>query len=632
MNFFEHQEKARKRTSLLVVLFILAILALIGLTSVVLMAFFNDGNLAFLQGDMSSGDWMILINVSLTVLLIVVFASLFKHLQLKGGGKVVAESLGGRLLTPNTRDPEERRLLNLVEEMAIASGTPVPPVYLLEDPAINAFAAGYSPQDAVIGITRGAIQQLNRDELQGVIAHEFSHIFNGDMRLNLRLIAILHGIVIIGLGGRLLMHSVTAARFRGSSRDGRVTMGILAMGLVLLVIGSIGILFGKLIKAAVSRQREFLADASAVQFTRNPQGIAGALNKIRKLPEHSTLQAGQSEQFSHMFFSNALKSSVSGLLATHPPLEERIERLNAGPLPETTTRETRAQAEPTHKQADPEERLHKTLSLAAAAQASIAAMGQPGQEHLEQAQQTLRELNPQLQEATHEPWTARAVIYGLLLSQDPDIREHQFSALNQQAAPETLHALHELKEALLTVKEEQRLALAELSLPALKYLTPEQKERFYQCMALLIRADQRLSLFEWSLSRLIKHSLDVRKPQHQRKLHQLHGPAQELLSLLVWLSASDSQAAEQSFASALAELDNPSLELIPKDKLQLSRLDEILESLNQLRPLDKPKLLKALAAAITADGRISHNQAEVFRVLGVSLDCPLPPLLNTPTD
>lgn len=630
MNFFEHQEKARKRTSHLVLFFILAILALIGLTSVILMAFLNDGNLPFLQGEMSSGDWQILINVSLVVLLIVAFASLFKHLQLKGGGKIVAESLGGRLLNPNTQDPEERRLLNVVEEMALASGTPVPPVYLLEDPAINAFAAGYSPQDAVIGITRGALQQLDRDELQGVIAHEFSHIFNGDMRLNLRLIALLHGILIIGLGGRLLMHSVTAARFRGSSRDGRVTLGILAMGLVLLVIGYIGIFFGKLIKAAVSRQREFLADASAVQFTRNPKGIASALNKIRQLPQHSTLQSGQSEQFSHLFFSNALKSSVSGLLATHPPLGERIERLNAGPLPDKPTPPKKAQQQASGSSTtEPEEQLRKTLSFAAAAQASIAAMGQPDQDHLEHAQLTLQQLNPQLLEATHEPWTARAVIYGLLLSQDSEIRSLQLAALQQKAAPETLHALHELQEALITVQEGQRLALAELSLPALKYLTPEQKDRFYQCMALLIRTDQRLSLFEWSLSRLIKHSLDVPKPQHQRKLHQLHKPAQELLSLLVWLSASDVQVAKQSFAAALGELDHPPLELIPKDQLELSRLDDLLEALNTLRPLEKPRLLKAIAAAITSDGRISHRQAEIFRVLGVSLDCPLPPLLST---
>lgn len=626
MNFFEHQEQARKRTGRLVLLFVFAVLALIGLTALLLMAFVNGGSLGFLHGKMSSKDWQLLSSVTLVVLLIVALASLFKHLQLKGGGQVVAESLGGRLLNPNSQDSEERRLLNLVEEMALASGTPVPPVYLLEDPAINAFAAGYTPQDAVIGVTRGALQQLNRDELQGVIAHEFSHIFNGDMRLNLRLVALLQGILVIGLSGRLLMHSVSAARFRGSSRDGRVTLGILALGLLLLVLGSLGIFFGKLIKAAVSRQREFLADASAVQFTRNPQGIASALNKIRQLPQHSTLQSGQAEQFSHLFFSNALTRSFTGLLATHPPLEERIERLNAGPLPDQPSPAKKAPKQTTPTSSEPKGQLHSTLTFAAAAQASIDAMGQPDEAHLQQAQQTREQLHPQLLEATHEPWTARAVIYGLLLSQNSDIRQQQLTALNRQAAPETLHALHELKAALQTVKDHQRLALAELSLPALKYLTPEQKERFYQCMAILIRADQRLSLFEWSLSRLVKYSLEAPKAQQQRQLHQLQKPTEELLSLLVWLTAANTETAERSFTRALNELGQPPLTLIEKNQLKLSRLDTLLTALNSLRPLEKPRLLKAIAVAIHSDGQISSNQAEIFRVIGVSLDAPLPPL------
>jgi len=625
MNFFEHQERARKRTSLLVVFFVLAVLALVSVTSLVLLVFFNGGEIPWLTRNPQPGDWKVVTNVSMTVLLVVLFASLFKHLQLKGGGKVVAESLGGRLLAPNTQNSEERRLLNLVEEMALASGTPVPPVYLLEEPAINAFAAGYSPQDAVIGITRGALQELDRDELQGVIAHEFSHIFNGDMRLNLRLITILHGILVIGLGGRLLMHSVTAARFRGSSRDGRVTMGILTLGLVLLVIGSIGIFFGKLIKAAVSRQREFLADASAVQFTRNPLGIASALNKIRQLPQHSTLQTGQSEQFSHLFFSNAISSSLSSLLATHPPLEERIQRLNAGPLPEASPHPE----DPTKPASGPAERLDSSLSFAVAAQASIAAMGQPNQQHLEEARRTLNQLSPELLEATHEPWTARALIYGLLLSPKESIRQHQLAALNQQAAPETLYALKELQNALKSVKPEDSLALAELSLPALKYLTPEQKQRFYHCIALLIRADQRLSLFEWSLSRLVQHSLDPEKTSTTRKLQQLGEPIQELLSLVVWLSTSDQPTAQQSFTLALTELGQPKLSLLPREQLKISRLDDVLKALNALRPLEKPRLLKAIAVAVSADGQINRHQTEVFRVLGVCLDCPLPPLVNT---
>ncbi|SFC02341.1 Zn-dependent protease with chaperone function [Marinospirillum celere] len=636
MNFFEHQDRARKRTGLLIGLFLVAVLALISITSLVLLIFLNEGKIPWLTSEPQAGDWKILASVSLSVLLLVLLSSFFKQLQLNAGGEVVAEALGGRRLPPDTRDPEERRLLNLVEEMALASGSPVPPVYLLEDKAINAFAAGYSPQDAVIGITRGAVQQLNRDELQGVIAHEFSHIFNGDMRLNLRLVALLHGILIIGLGGRVLLHSMSAARFRRTSRDGRATAVIVILGILLLVVGYIGIFFGKLIKAAVSRQREFLADASAVQFTRNPQGIAGALDKIRRSSQQSKLESGHSEEFSHLFFSNALGSSISGLLATHPPLDERIQRLNAGPLPKTSA----ASPQPKQQQeaeASPKEQLARPLAFAAAAQASIEAMGQPQQCHLDQARRTLEQLDSRLLEATHEPWTARAVIYALLLSRDPEIREQQLAALNQEAAPETLHALKELQEFLPTLTDEQRLPLAELSLPALKYLTPDQKDRFYRCMTLLIRADQRLSLFEWSLSRLIRHSLDDRKERQDRKLPQLLKPLAELLSLVIWVGQQDSSlahlspaekelAAQASFAAASRELQAPDLQLLARDQVSLKRLDELLAQINQLRPVHKPQVLKALASAISGDGRITLAQAELFRVLGVTLDCPLPPL------
>lgn len=642
MNFFEHQEQARKRTGRLVALFILAILALISLTSLVLLAFFNEGDLAFLQGEMSSGDWMLLINVSLTVLLIVAFASLFKHLQLKGGGKVVAEALGGRLVNPNTRDPEERRLINLVEEMALASGTPVPPVYLLEEAAINAFAAGYSSQDAVIGVTRGAVQQLNRDELQGVIAHEFSHIFNGDMRLNLRLVAILHGIVIIGLGGRLLMHAASVSRFRRTSRDGRATMAMLALGLALLVLGAIGIFFGKLIKAAVSRQREFLADASAVQFTRNPQGIAGALSKIGGLPQHSTLEAGQSEQFSHLFFSNALGSSLKGMLATHPPLQERIERLNAGPLPQASANKPApSQPSPATEPTRGFAGLKTGLGVAAAAaERSIEAMGQPDEQHLEQAHQTLMHLDPRLVEAAHEPFSARAIIYDLLLSEDAQVRETQLNQLQAEAARDSYLALQELLEPLSQVTGEQRLPLVEISLPALKYLTEEQLQRFKSCMALLIRADQRLSLMEWSLSRLVLHSLEKPEPRPRKQnLDQLGAEAAELLSLIAWagqqgsgkahLSAAEKHLAAQAcFAAASQELPFAQMELQAAEDLKLRRLDPLLKAFNGLKPLHKPRLLKAVARCITEDGQISLQQAELFRVLGAALDSPLPPLLD----
>lgn len=330
MNFFEHQDSARRKTSHLVMLFVLAVLLLIGLTQLLVMAvlvWINGVPGQEWQMALQYFSWSMLLKIAGGIGAIVLLGSLFKLTQLSSGGKVIAEALGGRLLNLNSGDADERKLLNVVQEMAIASGTPVPPVYLIEEPAINAFAAGYKPADAVIGVTRGCIQQLDRDELQGVIAHEFSHIFNGDMRLNVRLIGVLHGILVLGMIGFFILHSVSRTGYRSRSSKNNSALPFLALGAGLMAIGYVGTFFGNWIKAAVSRQREFLADSSAVQFTRNPQGISGALKKIGGLSEGSRIENPQAAEMSHLFFGQAVQPFFSRLMATHPSLSERISRI-----------------------------------------------------------------------------------------------------------------------------------------------------------------------------------------------------------------------------------------------------------------------------------------------------------------
>ncbi len=330
MNFFESQDRVRKHTALLVVLFVLAVITLIVMTNLLVMIVFGFINSEQLRDGgtfLRQMDWRTFAAVSAGVGVVVLAGSLYKILALSGGGKVVAESLGGQLIPQDTRDPNQRKLLNVVQEMAIASGTPAPPVYLLaNEPGINAFAAGFSPRDAVIGVTQGAIDHLSRDQLQGVIAHEFSHIFNGDMRLNLRLMGVLNGILILGILGYYLLYSASFSRGRRSNDQGAAAMLALAIGLI--VIGFAGTFFGGLIKAAVSRQREFLADASAVQFTRNPNGIAGALKRIGGLESGSKVENPGAPEVSHAFFAQGVSGFMQGLSATHPPLAERILRID----------------------------------------------------------------------------------------------------------------------------------------------------------------------------------------------------------------------------------------------------------------------------------------------------------------
>ncbi len=323
MDFFSHQEAARRKTKRLVVLFLLAVAAIIaGVYLVVTPVWF-----AYAAKEGFADDWRLwdperLAVVALGVCTVIFFGSAFRMASLRqGGGAAVARLLGGRPVDPSTHDPDERRLLNVVQEMAIASGIPVPDVYLIEDEeSINAFAAGLSTDQAVIGVTRGCLVLLSRDELQGVIGHEFSHVLNGDMRLNLRLMGILAGILVIAVIGRVLMHG-RRSRSKGAAQ-------VQLAGLGLYVVGYAGVFFGTLIQAAVSRQREFLADASAVQFTRNPGGIAGALKKIGGLAFGSRLTSAHAEEASHFFFGDAIRRGFSGLLSTHPPLHERVARID----------------------------------------------------------------------------------------------------------------------------------------------------------------------------------------------------------------------------------------------------------------------------------------------------------------
>ncbi|MGI9517486.1 MAG: M48 family metalloprotease, partial [Pirellulaceae bacterium] len=329
MDFFESQELARRKTKWLVFYFILALVTMIaGIYFVVIVATqVTHDRVA--TGSVAPPAWfdpLILAGVCVVVLSIVGCGSLYKISSLRGGGESIAAMLGGRYLPPNSGDPAERRILNIVEEMALAAGTPVPPVYILDDEhGINAFAAGYTVDDAVIGINRGTLEQLSRDELQGVVAHEFSHVLNGDMRMSIRMIGILHGIQVLALIGLYVLRGSALSGRRSSDKGGGGYIILIAIGVI--VIGWAGLFFARLIKAAVSRQREYLADASAVQFTRNPEGIAGALKMIGANVDGSVMHHPQAEEMSHMYFGSMFRGGFS-LFATHPPLDKRIGKLD----------------------------------------------------------------------------------------------------------------------------------------------------------------------------------------------------------------------------------------------------------------------------------------------------------------
>jgi Zn-dependent protease with chaperone function len=642
IDFFEQQDSARRKTTLLVVYFVLAIVCLIALVYGLLLAL----NLYDTGEAVSLWQPELLLVVAVGVGVVVGGASVFKVAQLASGGQSVALMMGGAEVPGTTRDARERRLLNVVEEMALAAGVPVPPVYVLDEPGINAFAAGYAPGDAVVAVSRGCLQYLNRDELQGVVAHEFSHVLNGDMRLNIRLIALIFGIIALSIVGRILMWS-SGGRSSSSRSDSRG--GLVLFGLGLFVLGLVGAFFGRLIQAAVSRQREYLADASAVQFTRNPDGIAGALKKIGGLQEGSRVENPRADEIGHMFFANAFRGGFSGLLATHPPLEDRIRRLDpsfTGEFPEVRPVEVdRAELEgPRPRRAPPTAGLPTIPGLPqvplpamglAAAQAAER-VGRVTPKEIDHAAAQHADFPDALRDAAHEPFSARALVYALLLDPRADLRDRQLGLLKAGAEPVDFAESLRLTTPVQALPDALRLPLLDLAMPALRQMSPRQHLTFRSQVEALISADQRLSLFEYTLRCVLHRHLDAQfLPREQPRgplensPRRLEPAVAKVLSLLAWEGQSKPDQAAGAFAAGMRNFagDGQTYSLSPREECSLAEFDAALQTLNRSTPAIKRRAITACAACIVADRQVTVRESELLRAICDTLDCPLPPLV-----
>lgn len=635
MNFFESQDAAKKSTGRLFLLFFLAVISLIAVTNLLLMfllgiAGSQSGNAA--GSPVFSFDWGSFFLVGVGVSVVVLLGSLYKIGSLRGGGARIAEMMNGKLLVSGSQDLHERRVLNVVEEMAIASGTPVPPVYLMEEAGINAFAAGYSPSDAVIGVTRGTINLLSRDQLQGVVAHEFSHILHGDMRINIRLIGVLHGIMVLGIIGHSLL--------RGGmySRRSKESGGIMALGLGLLVVGFVGTFFGNLIKAAVSRQREFLADASAVQFTRNPEGIGGALMQIANHSEGSLLNNPKSVEISHTLFEEGQVSAFNKLYATHPPLPDRIRAI----LPNWDGRydvpSARAEAQvDADESAEPTQAERAKAMLGGAAgviltDALLQQVGNPNRQHLDFADDLLRSMPEALLSAVREPSAARAVIYRLVLANPGALREEQLSYLQTSADLGVYRELTLLMEEIENIDKEFRLPLIEIAIASLRQLSARQYDLFRQNFNAVIALDKKINLFEWALQKILFHHLDVifdkvkRAKLGKRDLGAAAQSSRVLLSMLAHSNPQQGISTDAAYNKA-AEMLALKSGLLTLDTISFEKLNAALDELVNIKPLQKPQLLKACVLCITADGQIAPIESELLRAIAATIDCPMPPLI-----
>lgn len=641
MDFFGRQAAARRASKWLVALFVLAVGAVVVAVNAVVLTvvaiFAADAPTAVVP----DGGWLAahpgtMALTTLAVLGVISIAGLYKTAMLSAGGGAVATSLGGERVAPNTTDPLRRRLLNVVEEMAIASGVPVPAVYVLEREAgINAFAAGHNPSNAAITVTRGALVHLNRAELQGVIGHEFSHVLNGDMRLNTRLIGLLFGLLVLAMIARLVL------RFGPRGRVGRKNGGagiILLAALAVLLLGYIGLFFGRLIQAAVSRRRESLADASAVQFTREPGGLRDALVKIGALAEGSTLAEADAEEVAHMLFA----PGMNRWLATHPPLVERIRaidpRFDTAEFEVVRKRmlrnaETIDELSETRTQADATRRLGALLSgsvaLAPAAVADL--VGNPGTAQLQAARDLNHALPAAIENATRQPGQAAALFLALAIDGNVDTRARQLAFISQELGTRSAEAVEGFLPAVDGLPAVQRMPVLSRAFPALRQFGHRERERLLAVLNALLLREGNVPVFAYALRKLAQVQLrDELEPRTRPGGLSLPGASDELQVLFSVLADSgqpDPTQARQAYEAGMQQLLPQRVPDFQRSANWSSQLDLALNRLDRLTPSGKEALVEALVRTISYDQRMTVEEAELLRAVCATVHCPLPPLV-----
>ena len=644
MNFFAAQDKARQTSRRLVGAYILATgLIVAGITFIVGFALFafTDAGYGYTPGQFAINNSGVLVATALLTTLFIIGASMFKTATLSSGGGAVARQMGGTPVSADTRDPLRRRLRNVVEEMAIASGVPVPEVYVLEEEGgINAFAAGFTTSDAAVAVTRGALEVLDRDELQGVIAHEFSHILNGDMRLNIRLMGVLFGIMVLSLIGRLIVRSGHHASIVASRRN-RSAPVILIIGLGLAILGAIGMFFARVIKAGVSRQREYLADASAVQFTRQSKGIANALKKIGGYSEGSMIEAADPEEVSHMLFGTG--SKLVGLFATHPPLVERIQALDPSFKESDFPR-----VDPRHVQRQPAEGHAAASAVAgdigpaldaggahAIADSVAQSVGQPGDEHVEYAKSLRQSIPETLYNAAHSPEFAYLLSIALILDRSGRTFDRQLTLLREQLGNERTRVVQNYFEELASTSARYRLPLLEIAFPALKLRPGPELNYLVSLATRLMEIDGEIDLYEYCFYRTMMSKLgQAASPSAELRTRRARRPelraaAVEVLRILADYGHEDDATRRKAFETGIGTLGDwvHGEEYTSNRSYTVSVLDHSLDVLAGLNSKGKESLLRAISATAGHDGKLSVTEAELIRAVCATLDFPIPPIL-----
>ncbi len=609
MNFFRAQDEARGRTTKLVVLLVLAILVLTG--TLYVLAVLGKGKLLE-PGELEWFQPKLFFATSGIALAVIIGGSLMRIAELSKGGGAIAIRLGGRLVSGVTKEPAERRYLNVVQEMALAAGLPVPLCFVLDgDNSINAFAAGNSPQDAAVGITRGALLHLTRDELQGVIAHEFSHIGNGDMKLNLRIIGAIAGLTALAQLGYIFFRLAGSVRGKNSAP---LALGMILTGVVVLLIGSGGILFAKVIQAAVSREREYLADASAVQFTRNPLGLGSALKKIAGFAG-ARREASEAElEAQHLFFASS-GGFLESLFSTHPPINERIRRIDPafdGIIPNVM---------PVAVSADDASPVSRAAPVASAAPPlPVAASRAVPTDHQIQDSVGFRgRISETLRNASDDPVSAMGLVLGLLLRRDPALRAAQLSKARNLAGGEVAREAEKFEPLLRALPAGSRVPLLDLSMPALRQLSAEQQDLFRQAITQVgYEAEDGLIvlLIQASMRRYL--SREKNPPSRPGDVADAYGL---VLTAVVRTSGESAEAQARAYRLGATVLGLPGLDatLLPAEQVDLQKVDEALAVIAGQSVYDRRKFVRACGAAMLHDDQAEPAEVEIVRAVADSL-------------
>ena len=650
MDFFTQQEKAKRYTKVLLLYFIFAISLIIVSLNVVIYYFFM-----FLEFyPYTPADWFsggVVYYISGAAFLLILSGSVFRWIKLKSGGHAVAAMVGAKRLDLHTSDDKQRQLINVVEEMSIASGVPVPGLYILEsEVGINAFVAGYLPTEAVMVVTAGAINNFTRNEMQGVVAHEYSHILNGDMQINIRLMSMLAGILMISSLGHLLM--------RGERRSFRSkeSSGLAVLGFLLLLIGYIGVFFGRLIKAAVSRQREYLADAASVQFTRNPEGISSALNRIREVSAGSYMKSAYAEEMSHMCFAQAFNMLVTNWMATHPPLIDRIKRIDPSYVARIKARELNKKynQKPSQKNMGDNEVTTQPATASVSNNPVLGSVmsftetvspepissselldtaGKIDESHIAFAVKIHNAFSDELMQSIHQIETARVILLNMILVRMNLDEGMQY--LKSKISEGELKVIYEFNDEISGLENFQRLPLFEMLLPTLKQMNESDKMIYLDLCEGFIKSDKRYTLFEFVLFSILKKNLspdagkDIKIKYHSFK--SVKKELQLIFSVMAHSSQCSADVRNESYGkvvqSFFAVSDRESLKLLDYKEITPKKMTAAFQSLSQLSPILKRSVLESSADIAMHDGQLKYAEAELLRAIGDLLSCPLPPLL-----